>query len=252
MLAILLSFSLNIFGQSEAGSASLEGTITDATGAIVPGANVLVKNSETGLERNVFSNNDGRFFVAVLPVGTYTIIVKSANFSEAKRENVRLSVGETSNVSIALTPQDVTATVNITDGGELINTEEASTGNAITERAIADLPVRGRNYTEFVQLTPAVVQEGDRSGLVIAGQRSINANIAIDGADFNDSLQGGQRGGSEAVFFFPQTAIREFQVVRSGATAEVGRTNAGFVNAVTNRGQTNFAAKPFILTATTN
>ncbi|MEK7724694.1 MAG: carboxypeptidase regulatory-like domain-containing protein, partial [Acidobacteriota bacterium] len=245
LLAIFLSISLNIFGQSEAGSASLEGTVTDANGAVIAGANISVKNSETGLERNVVSNTDGRFFVTVLPVGTYTITVKSSNFAEVKRENVRLSVGETSNVSIALTPQNVSATVNITDSSELINTEEASTGSAIESRAIADLPVRGRNYTEFVQLTPAVVQEGDRSGLVISGQRSINANIAIDGADFNDSLQGGQRGGSEAVFFFPQTAIREFQVVRSGATAEVGRTNAGFVNAVTKSGTNEFRGETF-------
>lgn len=243
LLAIALSFSIS--AQSEAGSSSLEGTITDANGAIVPGANVSVKNTETGLERNVISNNEGRFFVAVLPVGNYTITIKSANFSEAKRENVRLNVGETSSLNIVLTPQNVTATVNITDSGELINTEEASAGGAITERAIADLPVRGRNYTEFVQLTPAVVQEGDRSGLVISGQRSINANISIDGADFNDALQGGQRGGSEAVFFFPQTAIREFQVVRSGATAEVGRTNAGFVNAVTKSGTNEIRGEAF-------
>lgn len=243
LLAIALS--INIFAQSEAGSSSLEGTITDANGAIVPGANVSVKNTETGLERNVISNSEGRFFVAVLPVGNYTITIKSANFSEAKRENVRLNVGETSNLNIVLTPQNVTATVDITDSGELINTDEASAGGAITERAIADLPVRGRNYTEFVQLTPAVVQEGDRSGLVISGQRSINANISIDGADFNDALQGGQRGGSEAVFFFPQTAIREFQVVRSGATAEVGRTNAGFVNAVTKSGTNEIRGEAF-------
>lgn len=243
LLAILLSIS--VFAQSEAGSSSIEGTVTDANGAIVAGANVLVKNTETGLERNVVSNSDGRFFVTVLPVGTYTITVKSANFAEVKRENVRLNVGETSNINIALTPQNVTATVDINDSSELINTEEASTGGAIEQRSINDLPTRGRNYTEFVQLTPAVVQEGDRSGLVISGQRSINSNVAIDGADFNDSLQGSQRGGSEAVFFFPQTAIREFQVVRSGATAEVGRTNAGFVNAVTKSGTNEFRGEVF-------
>jgi hypothetical protein len=245
LLALLLSFSLNVFGQSEAGSASLEGTVTDANSAVVAGANVTVKNAETGLERNVVSNDDGRFFVTVLPVGTYTITVKANNFAEAKRENVRLNVGETTNINITLSPQNVTVTVNVTDSGELINTEEGSTGGSIEERAISDLPGRGRNYTEFVQLTPAVVQEGDRSGLVISGQRSINSNISIDGADFNDSLQGGQRGGSEAVFFFPQTAIREFQVVRSGATAEVGRTNSGFVNAVTKSGTNEFRGEVF-------
>jgi len=243
LLAILLS--INILAQSEAGSASLEGAVADANGAAVTGASVSVKNTETGLERNVVSNADGRFFVTVLPVGNYTISVKSSNFADTKRENVRLNVGETSSVNIVLSPQNVAATVNVTDSGELINTEEASTGGSIDQRSINDLPTRGRNYTEFVQLTPAVVQEGDRSGLVISGQRSINGNVAIDGADFNDSLQGGQRGGSEAVFFFPQTAIREFQVVRSGATAEVGRTNAGFVNAVTKSGTNEFRGEIF-------
>ena len=80
---------------------------------------------------------------------------------------------------------------------------------------------------------------------MVCGQRSINSNVAIDGADFNDSLQGNQRGGNEAVFFFPQTAIREFQVVRSGASAEVGRTNAGFVNAVTKSGTNQFHGEGF-------
>jgi hypothetical protein len=96
-----------------------------------------------------------------------------------------------------------------------------------------------------VSLTPAVVQESDRNGLVVAGQRSINSNVAIDGADFNDALQGNQRGGNESVFFFPQTAVREFQVVRSGANAEVGRTNAGFVNVVTKSGTNDFRGEAF-------
>jgi hypothetical protein len=89
------------------------------------------------------------------------------------------------------------------------------------------------------------MQESDRQGLVISGQRSINSNVAIDGADFNDALQGNQRGGNESVFFFPQTAIREFQVVRSGATAEVGRTGAGFVNAVTKSGTNEVHGEAF-------
>ncbi len=114
-----------------------------------------------------------------------------------------------------------------------------------SERLVSDLPVRGRAFTEFVQLTPAVVQESDRNGLVISGQRSINSNVAIDGADFNDALQGNQRGGNEQVFFFPQTAVKEFQVVRSGATAEVGRTGAGFVNVVTKSGTNEFRGETF-------
>jgi Carboxypeptidase regulatory-like domain/TonB-dependent Receptor Plug Domain len=243
---IFTIFITNIFAQSEAGSAAIEGTITDQNSGAIAGANIIVKNTETNLSRTVTSRADGGFSVLVLPVGTYKITVKAANFSENNRENVTLTVGEATNLSIVLSPEGVKAEVEITSGdAENIDKEESSTGTAITQRSIENLPVRGRNFTEFVQLTPGVVQESDRKGLVIAGQRSINSNVAIDGADFNDALQGNQRGGNDATFFFPQTAIREFQVVRSGASAEVGRTGAGFVNAVTKSGTNDFRGEVF-------
>jgi len=91
------------------------------------------------------------------------------------------------------------------------------------------------------------MQEANRFGLVVNGQRSINSNISIDGVDFNDSLQGGQRGGgaNESEYFFPQLAVREFQVVRDGASAEVGRTNAGYVNVVTKSGTNSYHGQAF-------
>src|SRR5262249_8124128 len=135
-----------------------------------------------------------------------------------------------------LKPATLKEELEVTPDPEVLDREENATSSIVSTRSIQDLPARGRNFSEYVLLTPAVMQESDRQGLVIAGQRSINSNVSVDGADFNDSLQGNQRGGNEAVFFFPQTAVREFQVVRSGATAEVGRTNAGFVNAVTKSG----------------
>ena len=242
-LAFLLSVS-GVRAQSESGSASLTGTVKDSQGAVVSGATVLVKNTETGLERTVISNAEGSFAVSVLPVGSYIVTAKSGGFAEVS-VTVTLSVGETTPVEIVLAPQNASVLVNVNTEGETIDTETQSTGTVITPRLVEDLPVRGRNFTEFVQLTPAIVQESDRNGLVIAGQRSINSNVAIDGADFNDALQGNQRGGNEAVFFFPQTAVREFQVVRSGANAEVGRTNAGFVNVVTKSGTNRFAGEAF-------
>lgn len=237
-------FALGVSAQSEAGSASLEGTVADENGAVVRGATVSIKNQAIGLERTATTNDEGKFVVTVLPVGTYTVTTKAAGFAEIPI-TVNLTVGETTPVNIVLSPQGANVSVDVAADGEILDTDESAAGTSVSQRAIEDLPIRGRNYTEFVQLTPGVVQEGDRSGLVIAGQRSINSNVAIDGADFNDSLQGNQRGGNESVFFFPQTAIREFQVVRSGATAEVGRTNAGFVNAVTKSGTNDFRGEAF-------
>jgi opacity protein-like surface antigen len=242
----ILTFCLifTAFGQSDSGSAAIEGTVKDQNGAIVQGATVVIKNKNTGLERTVTSNANGSFSTSVLPVGTYVVTGSSQGFADVP-VTVTLSVGESTPVEIVLAPKGATVTVDVTGDTDTIETASESTGSTISQRLVSDLPVRGRNFTEFVQLTPAVVQEGDRSGLVISGQRSINSNVAVDGADFNDALQGNQRGGNEQVFFFPQTAIKEFQVVRSGATAEIGRTGGGFVNAVTKSGGNDVRGEVF-------
>jgi len=232
---ILLTFTFSSIAQSDSGSAALEGTVKDQNGAVIQGATLIIKNKDTGRERTVVSGSNGTFSASVLPVGTYTLTARSQGFAD-KPMTFTLSVGETTPIEVVMAPQGATVSVDVTGDSDTIGAETESTGTTISPRLVSDLPVRGRNFTEFAQLTPAVIQEGDRNGLVISGQRSINSNVAVDGADFNDALQGNQRGGNEQVFFFPQTAIREFQVVRSGATAEVGRTGGGFVNAVTKSG----------------
>jgi len=232
-------------GQSESGSAAIEGAVRDGSGAAVAGASINVRNVETGLSRSAITGANGDFNVPVLPVGHYTVKVEAKGFGPAERTEVALRVGEATTVDFSLKPAVLNEEVTVTPDPEVLDREEGATGSTINTRSIQDLPARGRNFSEYVLLTPAVMQESDRQGLVIAGQRSINSNVSIDGADFNDSLQGNQRGGNEAVFFFPQTAIREFQVVRSGVTAEVGRTNAGFVNAVTKSGTNNFHGEGF-------
>jgi Carboxypeptidase regulatory-like domain len=233
-MAIL--FSVSAWAQSESGSAAVEGTITDANAQAVPGATVTIRHQETGYQRKLVTDARGQFLASVLPLGQYTVEVSAQGFATMRRENLTLTVGNTETLNLALPVAAVNEQIVVSSAQNTVDAEEGATGSTIEQRSIRDLPIRGRNFTDFVQLTPGIVQESDRKGLVIAGQRSINSNVALDGADFNDALQGNQRGGNDAVFFFPQSAIREFQVVRSGASAEVGRTGAGFVNAVTKSG----------------
>jgi hypothetical protein len=248
-LALVILISLiavqPVHGQSESGSASIEGAVVDSNGAVVSGAAISIRNVDTGLTRATTTAGNGRFNAPVLPVGHYSVKVEAKGFGPAERTDVSLAVGESTTVDFTLKPASMTEQVTVSPDPEGIDKEEGATSSTITPRAVQDLPARGRNFSEYVLLTPAVMQESDRQGLVIAGQRSINSNVSIDGADFNDSLQGNQRGGNESVFFFPQTAIREFQVVRTGATAEIGRTNAGFVNAVTKSGTNDFHGETF-------
>jgi len=247
VLILILSTSVRqtLRAQSESGSAAIEGAVRDANGAAIAGASINVRNVETGLTRTAATGSRGDFNVPVLPVGHYTVKVEATGFGPAQRTEVALRVGEATTVDFILKPATLKEELTVTPDPEVLDREENAASATITNRSLQDLPARGRNFSEYVLLTPAVMQESDRQGLVISGQRSINSNVSVDGTDFNDSLQGNQRGGNEAVFFFPQTAIREFQVVRAGATAEVGRTNAGFVNAVTKSGTNDLHGEGF-------
>src|SRR3954451_19886293 len=222
--------------QSVSGAAAIEGSVVDPDNRAVVAALVMIVSSETGYERAVFTDARGRYFATAMPVGSYEVDVSAKGFARVEQRAIALTIGATTTVNFNLTIAEVAETITVTATVPRLDKDDTATSSVVGATAVANLPIRGRDFTEFVQLTPAITQETDRNGLVIAGQRSINSNIAIDGTDFNDALQGNQRGGNEGVFFFPQAAIREFQVVRSGASAEVGRTNSGFVNVVTKSG----------------
>ena len=231
--------------QSGSGAAAIEGIVADPDTRAVVTALVIIVSNETGYERAVFTDAHGRYFATAMPVGSYEVDVSARGFARVQQGAVRLTIGATTTVNFSLKVANVAETITVTATVPRLDKDDTATSTVVGAMAVANLPIRGRDFTEFAQLTPAVTQETDRNGLVIAGQRSINSNIAIDGTDFNDALQGNQRGGNEGVFFFPQAAIREFQVIRSGANAEVGRTNSGFVNVVTKSGTNDIHGETF-------
>ena len=230
--------------QSESGGASIEGEVLGPNGKPVANASVRITATATGYTRSVVTRKDGRFIAPLLPVGHYVLEATASGFQTGKRDDVTLRVGTTYSVAINLKSAGGEQITVSTEAG-LVDQADPAGSLTIDPRSISDLPARGRNFPDFILLTPTVIQESDRSGLVISGQRSINSNVSIDGADFNDPLQGNQRGGNEGVFFFPQAAVEEFQVVRSGAAASVGRTAAGFVNVVTKSGTNAFHGELF-------
>jgi hypothetical protein len=223
------------WAQSGTGNGALEGIVVDADARPVPGVSVAIRSVETGDVRRAATDARGRFVAIAMPVGAYTVEATLAGFAPSRRTGIIVRVGQAEMVDLQLAVAGVTHSVTV-EAQAPIDATGAATAARIDLGLIADLPVRGRNFTEFLLLTPTAVQESDRFGIVIGGQRSVNSNLALDGADFNDPLVGNQRGGLESSFFFPQAAVREFQVVRSGAGAEVGRTSAGFVNVVTRSG----------------
>ena len=184
------------------------------------------------------------------------IQVAAPGFALKKPLRVTLGVGSSVQLNIAMaipaTSQSVTVTgraptVEGNTTQPVANRTEPVVSNSLAGLTVTYLPNRDRDFSQFAQLAAGVEPAPNYSGVVIAGQRPDATAAAIDGVDFHDPLQGGQRGTRDTSFFFPQTVVREFQIVRAGATAEVGDTNAGFINVVTKEGSNKLRGEAFYI-----
>ncbi len=240
--ALFLSFLLlypftAVFGQSQATTGVIEGTVADEEGGVLPGATVNLRNTATNYEQVVTTGENGRFRGVLLPLGPYRVTVALDGFATLVREGLELAVGQTINLNLAMKPgleQEITVT------GEAPVIESSRTEGAIRidNHAIENLPNNGRNFMDYTKLTPGVtiVQGPDGDELSINGQKGIANNISVDGADFNNPFFGEQRGGQRPPFTFNLEAVQEVVVVADGAPAEFGRSSGGFVNVVTKSG----------------
>jgi hypothetical protein len=244
----ILLLSLGVFAQSQATTGLIQGTVVDPNGAIVNGASVNVKNTETGFERTVTSNSDGFFSAPLLPLGKYRVTVTASSFSNSVLENVEVSVGQTLSLRIEMKIGGGVNTVDVSAEGEVIETSRTELSTQINEKSVENLPINRRDFSRFALLTPgvSVVQGPDGDEITINGQKGIQNNVSIDGADANNPFFGEQRGGQRPAFTISLESVKEFQVVPVGASAEFGRASGGFINVVTKSGTNEFSGAAFL------
>ena len=236
--ASLIAFAPPARAQSQATTGLIEGTVSDASGGRLPGATVTLLNTGTNATRDLVTDSDGRFRGLLLPLGTYRLTVALAGFSAYTQEGIELVVGQTANIPIVLQLASVQEQITVTSDSPVVETTRAEQSTLINQKALSGLPNNGRNFLAFMQLTPGVtiVQGPDGDEISVNGQKGINNNIAVDGADFNNPFFGEQRGGQRPAFTFNQDAVKEMVVVADGAAPEFGRSGAGFINVVTKSG----------------
>jgi hypothetical protein len=234
----LLAGAGTTWAQSQATTGVIEGTVLDESGAAVPGAAVVVRNTSTNFERMLATDGDGRFRGLLLPLGPYRVSASLAGFATLVREGLDLAVGQTLNLTMRLKVSNVQEEVLVSGEAPVIETSRVNGATRIDDNSIRGLPNNGRNFLDFAKLTPGVtiVQGPDGDELSINGQKGISNNISVDGADFNNPFFGEQRGGQRPAFTFNLDAVKEVVVVAEGANAEFGRASAGFVNVVTKSG----------------
>ncbi len=248
MIAALFALILVVpaFGQ-QAATATIEGIVTDPNAAVVPGAKVTVKNVDTGLTREIVTDESGIYRIAALPPGTYQISASGQGFAENKYGTITLSVGQKLNIDLALRV-NVSEAVNITDDAPIVETTRTNISASVSERAVRELPVNGRNFLDFVTLTPGVVRDPRGGDLSFGGQKGTLNSVQIDGVDNNNLFFGqalGRTGSGRAPYQFSQDAVQEFQVNTNTFSAEFGRAAGGTINVITKSGTNEFHGVAF-------
>lgn len=256
VLFSLLLFPLVALSQSSAALGSVSGTVLDPQGLPISGATLTIRNTDFTSSRTVVTDDDGRFTAAYLTAGPYSVKVSASGFELKKPVTVTVGAGINTNLQLRMSVKGEKQAVTVTGTGTTIegntvstkeNKTEALANNRIAGLTVTYLPSHNRDLSQMAQLAAGAEEDPDAKGLVVAGQRPESTKYAIDGADLNDPMRGGERGGEDGALFFPQVVVREFQVVRSGATADVGGTNAGFVNVATKSGSNKFRGEAFYI-----
>src|SRR5438067_2391479 len=238
LLLVFTFLSLSIFAQSQATTGVIEGTVVDATGGVLPGVTVVIKNTATNYEQQQVTDTAGRFRGVLLPLGPYEVKATLEGFAPQVVKGLDLGVGHTLTVPIKMSQATVSEQIVVSARAPLIETARTEGATRIDQKAVSDLPNNGRNFLDLTKLTPGVtvVQGPDGDELSINGQKGISNNVSVDGADFNNPFFGEQRGGQRPPFTFNLDAVKEMVVIPDGANAEFSRSMAGFVNVITKSG----------------
>ena len=168
------------------------GNVTDPSGASIPDARVTVTNNNTGLERGVSTNAEGTYVAPFLPVGAYAVTVESTGFQAKRLTDIVLQVDDQLRLDVSLELGAVTEVVEVTGAAPLLQTENASMGDAITTQKVLSLPLVSRDYLYLTLLTPGVSEGGTRgNGLAINGGRGDFNSYVVDGSPNTSRFSGG-------------------------------------------------------------
>src|SRR5439155_23215504 len=238
MTAVVSLAVVPVAAQMQIATAVIQGVVVDTSGAVLPGVDVEIRNVETNLTRTLVTDRDGRFVALQLPPGRYTVTLKLSGFATLVQENVIVTVGQAVRLSPAMKVSGIAETVTVTTASPAVETTRTAAASTLDEKTIESTPILGRKFEDRLTLTPgvSVVQGPDGGEIDFSGQGGVFNSISLDGGDYTNGFFGEQVGGQRAAIDITLEAVKEFQVIATGASAEFGRTAGGIVNVVTKSG----------------
>ncbi len=250
LFVICLVWSSAAFGQTV--GATIQGAVSDSSGAVLPGVQIVVKNTATGTTHETTTDEQGRYRVPLLQSGEYELEVSLPGFNAVTRRGIRLTVGQTAQIDLTMAVGNVSQEVSVTADANPVNLTSAALSGLVTDKQIRDLPLNGRSFQQLALLQPGVtaalaagndVVGGRTPKISINGARPEQNNFLLDGTDINNVYN--KTPGSVGGVLLGVDAVLEFQVLTNAYSAEFGRSAGGVINAVTRSGDNEFHGSAF-------
>jgi len=240
---VLLTISTLGWGQS---TTSLRGTVTDRSGAAVGGATVTLVSSERSFQRTATTTPEGAYEFTQLTPGTYLLTVDSNGFKKYQQKGISLLVNTPATANVTLEVGAHAEVVEVTAEAAVVNTQDASLGNAINQSQVTQLPLEGRSVPDLLSLQSGVAYTGNRSDVdrdvdtrsgAVNGAHSDQSNVTLDGVDVNDQVNGDA---FTSVLPVSVDSLQEFRVTTTNYNADQGRSSGAQVSLVTKSGTNSF------------
>ncbi len=237
-VALLVCIASGLFAQG--GSGTITGTLTDPSGAVVPGASVVISNTETGIDRSTNTNDAGIYVATFMQPGNYTITASKAGFGKMERKDLVLQVGRVLTIDFKMTVQTSSNTITVNAENPIVDTEKTEVSQMVSQVQVENLPIAGRRWDAFVLLTPNVTTDGGTGLISYRGISGLYNSNSVDGANNNQAFFSEAKGRTTLPYVYSMDSIQEYQVSSSNYSAELGQAAGGVVNAVTKSGTNLF------------
>jgi hypothetical protein len=240
-LSLVYAVALSVSAFAQTTGATLQGTIADGQGAVLPGANITIANTDTGWTREVVSDAKGWYRVAALPPGPYDVRITMPGFVDYVHRGLVLTLGQEATVNHGLKLATVSETITVTGQSPLVETTSNTLSKTITRTELDTLPLNGRNFSNLAAMSPGVAMVGNSNNNVLAaGQTNRSNSFLIDGTSNDDTTVATSRGG------FSLEAVREFAVMANQFNAEYGMASGAIVSVVTRSGTNDLQGRAFL------
>ena len=224
---------------------AIGGLITDPSGAVVPGANVTVRNTATNAANRTQTDGNGRYIAIHLQPGVYELSASFQSLAPARLTEITVEVGRITNVDIKLAIQQATETVQVVGEAPVVNTDQQDFNLNLNQASINNLPINGRRWFNFALMSPGTATDGGFGDISFRGISGLLNNNTVDGGDNNQAFFSEEKGRTRIAYSTSQESIQEFQVNTATYSAEYGRAAGGVINAVTKSGTNQYHGGAF-------